>query len=72
MRLWFGCSHQRTTFPISRAPKVRQLGRLSDTYIVCLDCGYEMPYSWSQMRVFKERRKSAAEEGSLFAPPVAV
>jgi hypothetical protein len=72
MKLWFGCAHEKTTFPISRAPKVRQLGRLSDTYIVCLDCGREMPYSWSEMRVVKERRSANSDAEELFAPPVAV
>ena len=51
---------------------MRQLGRLSDTYIACLDCGQEMPYSWGEMRVVKDRRKSNTESESLFAPPVTV
>jgi hypothetical protein len=58
MRLWFGCSHRNTTFPITRPRKVKEPGRLADTYIVCLDCGTEMPYSWHEMRVYKERRKA--------------
>jgi hypothetical protein len=72
MKLWFGCSHSKTTFPISRSPKVRQLGRLADTYIVCLDCGREMPYSWSEMRVVRDRRRSEPDKDALFAPPVTV
>jgi hypothetical protein len=35
------CHHRRTTFPVTT-------GR---TYIVCLDCGKELPYDWSQMRL---------------------
>ena len=58
MGLWFGCFHKNTTFPITRPRKVREPGRLRDTYIVCLDCGFEMPYSWNEMRVYKERRKA--------------
>ena len=58
MRIWFGCSHKQTTFPISRPAKERQLGRLADSSIVCLECGREMPYRWSEMRVVKDRRRA--------------
>ena len=58
MGLWFGCFHKNTTFPITRPRTVREPGRMADTYIVCLDCGYEMPYSWNEMRIYKERRKA--------------
>ena len=70
MRLTFGCSHKNTGFPLTRPSKTRQLGRLADTYIVCLDCGHEMPYSWSEMRVIKERRRAHREESFLFDPAV--
>ena len=39
----FGCSHKRTTFPITR----RQKG----TYVVCLECGHEFRYDWKEMRI---------------------
>ena len=58
MGFFFGCSHKNTTFPITRPRKVKEPGRVADTYIVCLDCGFEMPYRWNEMRVFKERRKA--------------
>jgi len=32
-----GCTHRRTTLPITLRSK---------TYIVCLDCGKEIPYNW--------------------------
>ena len=70
MSFWFGCSHKNTGFPITRPPKQRQVGRLADTYIVCLDCGHEMPYSWNEMRVIKERRRPDAQESVLFDPAV--
>jgi hypothetical protein len=70
MRLWFGCYHRNLGFPITRPSKQRQLGRLADTYVVCLDCGHEMPYSWNEMRVIKERRRPDAEESTLFDPAV--
>lgn len=60
MGLWFGCSHKKTTFPITRPRRVQQGSRRADTYIVCLDCGYEMPYSWGEMRVIKKDRRKAS------------
>ncbi|HWP85435.1 MAG TPA: hypothetical protein VNN17_09610, partial [Terriglobia bacterium] len=59
MKIWFRCGHKKTTFPITRPRKVKDAFRVADTYIVCLDCGYEMPYSWNEMRVYKERRKAS-------------
>jgi hypothetical protein len=46
----FGCSHEHTTFPLSR----RYGFRRRDTYIVCLDCGREFRYDWGRMRVGSE------------------
>jgi len=50
----FGCSHQRTTFPLTpgrtaalQAPGATRNG----TYVVCLDCGKEFAYDWNEMRV---------------------
>lgn len=50
----FGCSHQRTTFPLTpgrkgvyQAPGATRNG----TYVVCLDCGKEFAYDWNSMRV---------------------
>ena len=40
---FFGCSHERATFPFTIKHR---------TYRVCLDCGAEMPYSvqtWSYL-----------------------
>ena len=56
--LWnsfFGCSHQRTTFPMT--PKRGPVGSGSvpaigtATYVACLDCGQELAYDWKSMRV---------------------
>lgn len=48
----FGCSHQRTTFPLTpgrknMAPSAPRL----NTYVVCLDCGKEFAYDWEEMRI---------------------
>jgi hypothetical protein len=50
----FGCSHQRTTFPLT--PGRTNAYSISaatskGTYVVCLDCGKEFAYNWDQMRV---------------------
>jgi hypothetical protein len=48
----FGCSHQRTTFPIT--PGRRNAGfsaPAANTYVVCLDCGKEFAYDWKAMRI---------------------
>ena len=48
----FGCWHGNYSFPITLKQVNRQPGRGPlGTYVVCLDCGREMPYDWSQMRV---------------------
>lgn len=51
----FGCSHQRTTFPLTPA---RRSGYAAPgaahgkgTYVVCLDCGKEFAYNWDKMRI---------------------
>ena len=51
----FGCSHQRTTFPLT--PARRSGGNLpsgtqrNSTYVTCLDCGKEFAYDWKAMRI---------------------
>jgi len=43
----FGCSHERTTFPM-RTKRSSEANR-QGTYIVCLDCGKEFDYNWKEM-----------------------
>jgi hypothetical protein len=51
----FGCSHQRTTFPITRGRKLSGAhanpSEPNRTYVVCLDCGKEFAYDWRSMSV---------------------
>jgi hypothetical protein len=50
----FGCSHQRTTFPLT---PIRRNGadfsgtQPNGTYVTCLDCGKEFAYDWKAMRI---------------------
>ena len=48
----FGCTHDRTTFPLT--PGRKPLGNGAHRhgmYVVCLDCGQEFRYNWAEMRV---------------------
>jgi len=49
-----GCTHRRTTFPITPARKAgfsQAPGQRHATYVVCLDCGKEFGYNWNEMRI---------------------
>lgn len=49
----FGCSHSRTTFPLTPSRRTQLSSQVSrqGTYVVCLDCGKEFDYNWKDMRV---------------------
>jgi hypothetical protein len=49
---FFGCWHSRYSFPITikKGPRIRA-AFATGTYVVCLDCGKELPYDWKQMKV---------------------
>jgi len=47
----FGCSHRRTTFPLTPSRKMATSSNRHGTYVVCLDCGQEFRYDWKEMRV---------------------
>ena len=72
MNTFFGCSHRRTTFPMTPMRKIGGFpaGALvrNETYVVCLDCGKELSYDWDEMRVAKrtpDRRRAAEAQLSL-------
>ena len=48
----FGCWHHRYSFPITikKGPRSRA-AFATGTYVVCLDCGQEFGYNWSEMRI---------------------
>ena len=50
---FFGCWHGNYSFPISTRSHSRRnaAASLTGTYVVCLDCGKEMPYDWQDMKV---------------------
>jgi hypothetical protein len=51
----FGCSHQRTTFPITPSRKNAAFSApgavRTGTYVACLACGKEFAYDWESMRI---------------------
>jgi len=56
----FGCSHQRTTFPLTPTSRNAVPGRaaaIAGAYVVCLDCGREFAYDWARMRVGEPVRR---------------
>jgi len=50
----FGCSHRRTTFPLTPVRKSAGFqapgGARNGTYVTCLDCGKELAYNRTQPR----------------------
>ncbi|HEX3741811.1 MAG TPA: hypothetical protein VHV29_19085 [Terriglobales bacterium] len=61
----FGCWHQHYSFPITikKGPRSRA-AFATGTYVVCMDCGKELPYDWKQMKVISSQADRAAV-GSL-------
>lgn len=65
MKSWFRCTHRKTSLPITRRRK--DLGesnphRQANTFVVCLSCGEQMPYSFNESKVVEERRKAPAAD----------
>jgi hypothetical protein len=61
----FGCSHQRTTFPITpKGPSV-----WPGAYVSCLDCGKEFAYNWTEMRRVEKRADRVAIPTGALAQP---
>jgi hypothetical protein len=46
----FGCSHKRTTFPLTPGRSAAGHAR-NGTYVACLDCGKEFSYDWKTMQL---------------------
>jgi hypothetical protein len=48
-----GCWHTNYSFPVTVRSRQRRTpaASLTGTYVVCLDCGKELPYDWQNMRV---------------------
>lgn len=71
LNTFFGCSHNRTTFPITPGRKTATATlQRHGTYVVCLDCGQEFRYNWDEMRVGEpvSRRSCAAATAESLSP----
>jgi len=58
----FGCWHKRCSFPQTVRGKLRRgtaAASAIGTYLVCLDCGREFPYDWSQMKMLTAKPRTA-------------
>jgi hypothetical protein len=48
----FGCWHGHYSFPITvKRGRRNPAALVTGTYVVCLDCGKELPYDWQQMKI---------------------
>lgn len=49
----FGCRHKQVSFPMTSKPGPHRSSAalLTGTYVVCLTCGREFPYDWSEMKI---------------------
>jgi hypothetical protein len=67
----FGCNHKHLSFPItlrSTAGANLRQGR-SGTYVVCFDCGAELPYDWKEMKVVWKRKSARGTPAAATVPP---
>ncbi len=65
----FGCRHSNYSFPITTKLALRRTGAaaVTGTYVVCLDCGTELPYDWSEMHVTEIGAKAFADKRRALA-----
>lgn len=64
MNWLFGCTHKRFSFPQTpQGPRRPLAARVTGTYVVCLECGREFPYSLSEMKIINQppRRTTYAD-----------
>ena len=70
---FFGCSHERLSFPLTVRQRSRRsaAASLTGTYVTCLDCGKELAYDWKEMKVVKHSVKSGHAARELASKPAA-
>jgi hypothetical protein len=63
----FGCWHAHYSFPITVRSGLRRspAASLTGTYVVCLDCGKELPYDWKAMKIVESHEESRGRVRSL-------
>jgi hypothetical protein len=67
IEIFFGCWHLNYSFPRSTRSGSRgnSTASLAGTYVVCLDCGRELPYDWHEMRVIGTQAEQQQSMQSL-------
>ncbi len=63
----FGCWHSHYSFPITLRSGSRRskAAAVTGTYVVCLDCGKELPYDWREMKIVDSSSENRHRVGSL-------
>ncbi len=71
--VFFGCWHTHYSFPLTVRPGVRRnrAASVTGTYVVCLDCGKELPYDWQEMRVIADTTTHSRRVAALAAKEAA-
>ena len=61
MDVLFGCTHANYSLPRTLKPVRNSSGVPCEprTYVVCLDCGKDVPYDWNKMKVTRKEKKTA-------------
>ena len=71
LNLFLGCTHSRTTFPLTPARAVGFVpapGQRHGTYVVCLDCGKEFGYNWTEMRIGEPVAAAVTQSEAALSP----
>ena len=72
---FFGCWHSHYSFPMTirqNHPGGSSATSVAGTYVVCLDCGRELPYDWAEMKLADPLpREAGPVVGSLATKPAA-
>jgi hypothetical protein len=63
----FGCWHTHYSFPqtIRAGSRRNRAASLTGTYVVCLNCGRELPYDWQEMRIVTDTNRASSGVHSL-------
>ena len=65
----FGCRHGNYSFPLTlKSGRCHPGSGRAGTYVVCLECGRELSYDWSRMRVMVEGENRTASEAGWEQP----
>ena len=64
---FFGCSHERLSFPLTVRQRSRRsaAASITGTYVTCLDCGKELAYDWKEMKVLRSSKDNRRALGTL-------